>query len=130
MEAGTERNPNLSAYTSHSMNFRSARFTRKFTLTRSFSAKVDRARSVSPSNRMVLVTAVRLANSVHQGPLRESDVLSMSYSLLQGESFAVTHHAHSPCGDARVKTPWISPSLGFPASSNVRRNGACDHRTP
>src|SRR2546427_68988 len=33
------------------MNFRRARFTRKLTLTRSFSAKVERARSVSPSNR-------------------------------------------------------------------------------
>src|SRR5436309_12976387 len=52
------------------MNFRSARFTRKLTLTRSFSANVDRARSVSPSNRVVLVTAVRLANSVHQGPVQ------------------------------------------------------------
>src|SRR5213079_1549193 len=52
------------------MNFRSARFTRKLTLTRSFSAKVERARSVSPSNRMLLVTALRLAHSVHQGPLK------------------------------------------------------------
>src|SRR5882762_1925643 len=99
MEAGRERNPNFSAYTSHSMNFRSARFTRKLTLTRSFSAKVERARSVSPSNRMVLVTAVRLANSVHQGPLRKKGISwqsLVSYSLLQGECLSVILRAHSP----------------------------------
>src|SRR2546422_7365090 len=104
------------------MNFRSARFTRKLTLTRSFSAKVERARSVSPSNRIVLVTAVRLANSVHQGPLRRKGMCwqwLICYSLLQGEPFDVTHRAHSPCGDARVKTRWISPSLGLPASEHV-----------
>src|SRR5437773_12131599 len=68
------------------MNFRSARFTRKLTLTRSFSAKVERARSVSPSNRMVLVAAVRLANSVHQGPLQDKgDALATTGTL---ESFA------------------------------------------
>src|SRR5437879_980792 len=64
------------------MNFRSARFTRKLTLTRSFSANVERARSVSPSNRMVLVTAVRLANSVHQGPLRNKGNILASHCLL------------------------------------------------
>src|SRR6267378_6117180 len=101
-DVGIETNPNFSAYTSHSMNLRSARFTRKLTLTRSFSARVERARSVSPSSRIVLVTAVRPANPVQSPPLIVSEGMCaypfIRYSLLQGESFVV-HATHAE--DAR-----------------------------
>src|SRR5438046_7170469 len=103
MDAGSDRKPNFSAYTSHSMNLRRARFTRKLTLTRSFSAKPDRARSVSPSNRMVLVTAVRLAKSVHQGP--PSDKGNSVAIRLQG--IVICRTKHSVTGHANTTTSEI-----------------------